>query len=91
MSFLWEPFQFGFMQTALVAALLIGVLCASLGVYVVLRRMAFIGDALAHAALPGVVASFLLGWGLFPGALAAASLTRPLESCLRECLPWVSS
>jgi manganese/iron transport system permease protein len=60
---------------ALVAAVLIGVTCATTGVYVVLRRMAFLGDALAHTVLPGLVVASLLGWNPFAGALAAGLLT----------------
>lgn len=60
---------------ALVAAILIAVPCAVLGVYVVVRRMAFIGDALAHTTLPGLVLAFLFGWSLFAGALVAALVT----------------
>lgn len=69
------PFQYGFMQYALVASIIIAVTCGIIGSYVVLRRMAFIGDALAHTALPGVVVAYLNGWSLFGGALAAGVLT----------------
>lgn len=75
MNWLLAPLEFTFMQTGLLAALLVGVTCAVLGVYVVLRRMAFIGDALAHTALPGVVVAYLYGWNLFVGALVAGLLT----------------
>ncbi|MFQ5692719.1 MAG: metal ABC transporter permease [Nitrospinota bacterium] len=75
MSWLTEPFQFAFMWTALLAAALVGVTCATLGVYVVLRRMAFLGDAVAHAALPGIVVAYLRGWSLFGGAVVAGLLT----------------
>jgi manganese/iron transport system permease protein len=54
---------------------LIGLACASIGVYVVLRRMAFIGDALAHTILPGLVIAYLNSWNLFGGALVAGVLT----------------
>ncbi|PJF24989.1 MAG: manganese ABC transporter permease, partial [Phototrophicales bacterium] len=66
-EWLIAPFQFGFMQTALLAAALVGVTCATIGVYVVLRRMAFIGDALAHTILPGVVIAYLNQWSLSGG------------------------
>jgi manganese/iron transport system permease protein len=69
------PFRFGFMQTALIGAALVGVACASIGVYVVLRRMAFIGDALAHTILPGVVIAYLNQWNLQGGALVAGLVT----------------
>jgi ABC-type Mn2+/Zn2+ transport system permease subunit len=68
---LLEPLQLGFMQLALSASLLIGLTCGVLGVYVVLRRMAFIGDAVAHTALPGLVTAYLHGWNLLGGALIA--------------------
>ncbi len=75
MNYLWEPFQYGFMQRALLAALMISATCASLGVYVVLRRMAFFGDAIAHTTLPGLAIAYLNRWNLLVGALLAALLT----------------
>ena len=75
MGWLIQPFHYPFMQTGLLAAVLVGVTCATLGVYVVIRRMAFIGDALAHTTLPGLVGAYLIGWHLFGGALAAGLLT----------------
>ncbi len=60
------------MQRGLIAAIIIGVLCAVIGCYVVLRSMAFLGDALAHAILPGVAVAYLLGGSLLVGALVAA-------------------
>ena len=75
MSALLEPLQFGFMRTGLLAAVLVGVMCACLGAYVVLRRMAFIGDALAHTTLPGLVVAYLQGWSLFGGAVLAGLAT----------------
>jgi len=70
-----EPFTFEFMQRGLAAGVLVGVGCAVLGTFVVLRGMAFVGDALAHTVLPGVVIAFLLGINLFIGALVAGVLT----------------
>lgn len=74
-EWLIAPFRYSFMQTALMAAILVGVACASIGVYVVLRRMAFIGDALAHTVLPGLVVAYLNQWNLFAGALIAGVVT----------------
>ncbi len=70
-----EPFQYPFMVNALLASLLIAGTCGVIGSYVVLRRLAFIGDALAHTALPGVVVAYVYGWSLVSGALAAGILT----------------
>ena len=66
---LLDPFSHAFMLRGLWAALLVGVVCPVLGAYVVLRGMAFFGDALAHIILPGVVIAFLLGWPVAVGAL----------------------
>jgi len=68
-EWLAAPLQFGFIVRALLAATMVGVVCSVLGTYVVLRGMAFFGDALAHTILPGVVVAFLLGWPLAVGAL----------------------
>jgi manganese/iron transport system permease protein len=79
MSELWlwilEPLNYGFIVRGLVASAIVGVVCAVLGTYVVLRGLAFFGDALAHAILPGVVVAFLLGWPLAVGALVMGVLT----------------
>ncbi|HEY4724268.1 MAG TPA: metal ABC transporter permease, partial [Anaerolineae bacterium] len=68
-DFLLSPLAYPFMQRALIASVLVGGLCAVIGCYVVLRGMAFLGDALAHAILPGVALAFVLGIDLFLGAL----------------------
>jgi ABC-type Mn2+/Zn2+ transport system permease subunit len=75
MEWLIAPLRFSFMQTGLLAATLVGLTCATLGVYVVLRRMAFIGDALSHTVLPGLVVAYLRGWNLLVGAVIAGVLT----------------
>src|SRR4030042_1046802 len=70
------PWQYAFLVRALVGAILVGSLCALVGTYVVLRGMAFFGDALAHAILPGVAIGYLVGDGarqpLFWWAMLAA-------------------
>jgi manganese/iron transport system permease protein len=72
MHWLTDPFTLQVMQRALAASLIVGVVCSVLGCFVVLRAMAFLGDALAHAILPGVAIAYLLGTSLFVGALVAA-------------------
>nr|MBN1229136.1 metal ABC transporter permease [Anaerolineae bacterium] len=59
----------------MLAGMLAGIGCAVLGVYVVWRGMAFVGDAIAHTILPGIVVAFMLGINAFIGALAAAVIT----------------
>ena len=75
LTWLIEPLQHGFMRQALLASILVGLTCSSLGVYVVLRRMAFLGDAIAHTTLPGLVIAYLNHWNLLAGALIAAITT----------------
>jgi manganese/iron transport system permease protein len=71
-TFLTEPLAFGLMQRGMLAVVMVGTLCAIIGCYVVLRSMAFLGDALAHAILPGVAVAYLLKGDLIVGALVAA-------------------
>jgi manganese/iron transport system permease protein len=71
-DFLLSPMAYGFMQRGLIAAALVGVVCAVMGAFVVLRGLAFIGDAVSHAAFPGLVIAYLLGIPLYIGAAVAA-------------------
>ncbi len=66
------PLTYSFMQRGMLAAVLVGIACAVVGCYVVLRSMAFIGDAMAHSILPGVAVAYLLKGSLLVGALVAA-------------------
>ena len=76
MFFFLQPLQYEFMQRGMIAAILVGTLCAVIGTYVVLRGMAFFGDALAHTILPGIALGYLLTGGarepLFWWALGTA-------------------
>lgn len=78
-EWLLAPLQYQFMIRGLLAAITVGIVCGVLGTYVVLRGMAFFGDALAHAILPGVAVAYLIGGGaqgaLFLGALVAGIAT----------------
>jgi ABC-type Mn2+/Zn2+ transport system permease subunit len=70
-----QPLRYPFMLRGLLASIMVGTLCAVVGTYVVLRGMAFFGDALAHAILPGVAIAYLLDVNLLLGALAMGLLT----------------
>jgi len=83
-SWFADPLQFDFISRALIAAIIVGVVCSVLGTFVVLRGMAFFGDALAHTILPGVVIAFLLGWPLAIGALIFGIITAVLIGVLTE-------
>jgi len=80
---LLTPLNYAFMVRGLLAALMVGAVCATVGTYVVLRRMAFFGDALAHAILPGVAIGYLVGggargplfwWGLLAAVVSAVGI-----------------
>jgi ABC-type Mn2+/Zn2+ transport system permease subunit len=72
---LLDPLSYPFMMRALMASIMVGVVCSVLGTYVILQGMAFFGDALAHAILPGIVIAVLVGWPLQIGALVFGVLT----------------
>ena len=76
MSFLLAPLQYEFMQRGMIAAVLVGIVCAVIGTFVVLRGLAFFGDALAHTILPGIALGYLVSGGarepLFWWALGTA-------------------
>lgn len=75
---LLEPLSYAFMVRGMIAAIMVGVVCALVGTYVVLQGMAFFGDALAHSILPGVAVGYLVSGGgrdtLFWWALLTAIL-----------------
>lgn len=86
---LWEwvvgPLRYAFMVRGLIAAVVVGSVCAVVGTYVVLRGLAFFGDALAHAMLPGLAVGYLVSggahetlfwWGLVTAVLAALGIGR---------------
>ncbi len=72
MDLVLEPLALSFFVRALVASMLVGGLCAVVGTYVVLRGVAFIGDAIAHAGFPGVVVAYMTGIPFYLGAAVAA-------------------
>ncbi|GGB50742.1 MULTISPECIES: metal ABC transporter permease [Deinococcus] len=75
MHLLTDPLQFDFFTRALLAVILVSVLCALVGAWVVLRGLSYIGDAMSHAVFPGIVGAFLMKGNLLVGALIAAVLT----------------
>lgn len=69
------PLQYGFMQQALLAAMIVGVVNAVVGSFLLVKRWALLGDAISHSVLPGVAIAFLMGWPFFIGAVATGVLT----------------
>jgi ABC-type Mn2+/Zn2+ transport system permease subunit len=74
-DWLLAPFEYDFMQRAFLAALIVGGLCSTLGTYVVLRKLSFIGDGLAHASFAGIVIAYLRGGSFWIGAAIATIIT----------------
>ncbi len=75
MDLLLSPLGDAFFIRALVALALVGVVCAVVGTFVVVRGIAFIGDAIAHAGFPGVVVAYIIGIPFYIGAAVAAVAT----------------
>lgn len=69
---LTEPLGYEFFVRGLAAAVVVGVVCAIVGSYMVLRGLVFMGDAISHSAFPGVVVAYLLAWPLYLGGAIAA-------------------
>ena len=74
-DFLLSPLAYDFFVRALVASALVGVACAVIGSFVVLKGMSFIGDAVSHAAFPGIVIAYMLGLPIILGGAAASIVT----------------
>jgi manganese/iron transport system permease protein len=71
-DWLTDPWNRQFMQHAFIAITMVGMICGVTGTFVILRGLAFMGDALAHAIFPGVVIAFIFGGNFLIGALIAA-------------------
>jgi manganese/iron transport system permease protein len=83
-DFFLLPLSYGFMQRALVIAVLVGAVCAVLSCYLILKGWALMGDAISHAVLPGIVIAFMLGLPLAVGAFAAGLGCAVATGYLRE-------
>ncbi|MFJ7996499.1 zinc ABC transporter permease AztB [Streptomyces sp. NPDC096310] len=74
MEWLTAPFEVTFVQRALWGGILVSAICAPAGTWVVLRGMAFLGDAMSHGLLPGVALAALFGGNLLVGAVLSAAV-----------------
>jgi manganese/iron transport system permease protein len=75
MDWLTEPLEYPFMQRALIEIVIVGTICGLVGSFVVLRGLAFIGDALAHAVFPGVVLAYMADRSILAGSAVFGFLT----------------
>ena len=71
-EYIYEPFSYSFMIRSLIVAVSVGVILPVLGSYVINRNLGFMGDAMAHASLPGLAFGLLIGVSIFIAAIPAA-------------------
>jgi manganese/iron transport system permease protein len=84
---LLEPLQYGFMQRSLVIAVLVGIICAVVGSYLMVQRLALLGDAISHSVLPGLAIAFILGANIFVGAFIAGVISTLLIALIQSRSP----
>lgn len=83
MTNLIEPLQYSFMQRSLAEAIIVGVICAVVGSYLMVQRLALLGDAISHSVLPGLAIAFLLNANIFVGAFISGLLSTILINLIR--------
>lgn len=82
-----EPLQYGFMQRALIVAVLVGLICSVVGSYLLVQRLALLGDAISHSVLPGLAIAYALNLNLFVGAFLSGMLGTTLITWIRTRSP----
>ncbi|MBW4673903.1 MAG: metal ABC transporter permease [Desmonostoc geniculatum HA4340-LM1] len=82
-----EPLQYGFMQRSLVIAILVGLLCAVVGSYLMVQRLALLGDAISHSVLPGLAIAFMVGANIYIGAFIAGVVSTMAIAWIRVRSP----
>ncbi|MBW4535973.1 MAG: metal ABC transporter permease [Pleurocapsa minor HA4230-MV1] len=70
-----EPLQYAFMQRSLIVAITVGVICAVVGSYLMVQRLALLGDAISHSVLPGLAIAYIVGANIFLGAFIAGIIS----------------
>ncbi|WP_425424975.1 metal ABC transporter permease [Anaerobacillus alkalilacustris] len=75
MSFIDQVSRYQYLQNALIAAILVGIICGVVGCFIILRGMSLMGDAISHAVLPGIVIAYMLGINFFVGAVITGVIT----------------
>jgi manganese/iron transport system permease protein len=84
LDFVTVPLSYGFMQRAMIVAILVGAVCAALSCYLILKGWSLMGDAVSHAVLPGIVIAFIVGLPLAVGAFLAGLLCAVGTGYLKE-------
>lgn len=81
---LLAPLQYDFFRSAIATGALVGILCPWVGSYLIVLRMSLLGDAIAHAVLPGMAIAHFLGWDLSLGAFASGTLGSLVIAWIRQ-------
>ena len=84
LELLIEPLQYSFMQRSLIVAIIVGIICAVVGTYLMVQRLALLGDAISHSVLPGLAVAFLVGANIFVGAFIAGLLSTICINIIRN-------
>ena len=86
-NLLIEPLQFEFMQRSLIVAVLVGLICAVVGSYLLVQRLALLGDAISHSVLPGLAIAYAVNLNLFVGAFLSGMLGTSIIAWIRTRSP----
>jgi manganese/iron transport system permease protein len=78
LNWFFEPLQYSFMQRSLAVAIMVGIICSVVGSYLMVQRLALLGDAISHSVLPGLAVAFWLGVNIFVGAFIAGVVSTVL-------------
>ncbi len=84
---LLDPLQYDFMQRSLIVAAIVGVLCAVVGSYLMVQRLALLGDAISHSVMPGLAIAFAVGVNIFLGAFISGVVSAVLIALIRTRSP----
>ncbi len=87
LNWFYEPLQFAFMQRSLAVAIMVGIICSVVGSYLMVQRLALLGDAISHSVLPGLAIAFWLGVNIFVGAFIAGVLSTVLIAWIHRRSP----
>lgn len=82
-----DPLQYSFMQRSLLIAILVGIVCSLVGSYLMVQRLALLGDAISHSVLPGLAIAFLIGANIYVGAFLAGVLSTVVITWIRTRSP----
>ena len=84
LDLLLDPLQYSFMQRSLVVAIVVGIICSTVGSYLIVQRLALLGDAISHSLLPGLAIAFAIGVNIYIGAFIAGVLSTVIISWIHQ-------